>query len=133
MTTIGIKAWRLESSATDETILFDPANHHFACAPTSASNKIWLPAQNSILGLTSRYGGAFHSSFINIKLPSPGCIAIAISKSSPCTSGNYAHSHVIKAMGYEDDQANEAVRLSWCNMTPEVPWKVIAERVASLR
>ncbi len=35
-------------------------------------------------------------------------------------------------MGYEDDQANEAVRLSWCHMTPEVPWKVIAERVASL-
>jgi hypothetical protein len=27
---------------------------------------------------------------------------------------------VIKAMGYGDDQANEAIRLSWCHLTPEV-------------
>jgi cysteine desulfurase len=57
---------------------------------------------------------------------------VAISNGSACTSSSYTPSHVIKAMGYEDDQANEAIRLSWCHMTPELPWKILAERVASL-
>ena len=57
---------------------------------------------------------------------------VAISNGSACTSSSYTPSHVIKALGYEDDQANEAIRLSWCHMTPEVPWKMLAERVASL-
>ena len=57
---------------------------------------------------------------------------VAISNGSACTSSSYTPSHVIKAMGYDDDQANEALRFSWCHMTQEVPWKMLAERVASL-
>jgi cysteine desulfurase len=57
---------------------------------------------------------------------------VAISNGSACTSSSYTPSHVIKAMGYDDDHANEAIRLSWCHMTSEVPWKMLAERVASL-
>lgn len=58
---------------------------------------------------------------------------VAISNGSACTSSSYKPSHVIKAMGYSDDEANEAVRLSWCHLTPEVEWAAVAERVRTLR
>ena len=43
------------------------------------------------------------------------------------------YNDVIKAMGYSDDEANEAIRLSWCHLTPEVDWKAVAVRVSGLR
>ncbi len=58
---------------------------------------------------------------------------VAISNGSACTSSSYTPSHVLKAMGYSDDQANEAIRLSWCHLTPEVDWEGLAARVRSLR
>ena len=58
---------------------------------------------------------------------------VAISNGSACTSSSYTPSHVIKAMGYNDDDANEAIRLSWCHLTQEVNWEAIAERIKSLR
>jgi cysteine desulfurase len=57
---------------------------------------------------------------------------VAISNGSACTSSSYTPSHVIKAMGYSDDDANEAIRLSWCHMTPEVDWEGLAARVRNL-
>jgi cysteine desulfurase len=35
-------------------------------------------------------------------------------------------------MGYVDDEANEAIRLSRCHLTPEVDWDGLAERVFNL-
>ena len=58
---------------------------------------------------------------------------VAISNGSACTSSSYTPSHVIKAMGYSDDEANEAVRLSWCHLTGDPPWDDIASRVQMLR
>jgi cysteine desulfurase len=58
---------------------------------------------------------------------------IAISNGSACTSSSYTPSHVLKAMGMTDDEANCCVRLSWCHMTPEVDWDLIARRVKSMR
>jgi cysteine desulfurase len=58
---------------------------------------------------------------------------VAISNGSACTSSSYTPSHVIKAMGYSDDESNEAIRLSWCHMTPEVDWEAVAERVKLMR
>jgi cysteine desulfurase len=58
---------------------------------------------------------------------------IALSNGSACTSSNYTPSHVIKAMGYSDDEANEAVRLSWCHLTPDVNWPAVVERLAAIR
>lgn len=57
---------------------------------------------------------------------------VAISNGSACTSSSYTPSHVIKAMGYGDDEANEAIRLSWCHLTPEVDWDGLAERIREL-
>jgi cysteine desulfurase len=58
---------------------------------------------------------------------------VAISNGSACTSSSYTPSHVIKAMGYGDDEANEAIRLSWCHLTPKVDWEAVAERVIGLK
>jgi len=57
---------------------------------------------------------------------------VAISNGSACTSSSYTPSHVIKAMGYGDDEANEAIRMSWCHLTPEVEWDALVERVKNL-
>ncbi len=58
---------------------------------------------------------------------------VAISNGSACTSSSYTPSHVIKAMGYSDDDANEAIRLSWCHLTPDVDWEAVTARVKELR
>lgn len=58
---------------------------------------------------------------------------VAISNGSACTSSSYTPSHVLKAMGMGDDEANECVRISWCHMTPEVDWEAVAERIKNLR
>jgi cysteine desulfurase len=36
-------------------------------------------------------------------------------------------------MGFSDDEANEAIHLSWCHLTPEVEWEAVARRILSLR
>ena len=57
---------------------------------------------------------------------------IAISNGSACTSSSYTPSHVLKAMGMSDDEANACIRISWCHMTPEVDWDAVAERICSM-
>lgn len=57
---------------------------------------------------------------------------IAISNGSACTSSSYTPSHVLKAMGMNDDEANSCVRISWSHMTPEVDWKLVADRIQTL-
>lgn len=58
---------------------------------------------------------------------------VAISNGSACTSASYTPSHVMLAMGQSEDEANEALRLSWCHMTADVDWNEIARRIKSLR
>lgn len=58
---------------------------------------------------------------------------IAISNGSACTSSSYIPSHVLKAMGMTNDEANSCVRMSWCHMTPEVDWLIVADRIRSMR
>lgn len=57
---------------------------------------------------------------------------IAISNGSACTSSSYTPSHVLRAMGMTDDQANSCVRISWCHLTPNVDWSAVAKRIRSL-
>lgn len=58
---------------------------------------------------------------------------IAISNGSACTSSSYTPSHVLKAMGMDDETANQCVRLSWCHLTPDVDWETVAGRIRELR
>lgn len=57
---------------------------------------------------------------------------IAISNGSACTSSSYTPSHVLKAMGMNDGDANACVRISWSHLTPSVDWEGVASRIKSL-
>jgi cysteine desulfurase len=57
----------------------------------------------------------------------------AVSNGSACTSASYNPSHVLEAMGLEEDEILGALRFSWCHLTQDIPWKEIAERLNSLR
>jgi len=48
---------------------------------------------------------------------------VAISNGSACTSSSYKPSHVLQAMGLPGDRCSEAVRMSWCHMTPVADWR----------
>ena len=95
-------------------------------------------------GLTPRIHGRPEETMDHVlNIPFPGLDSealivslkdlVAISNGSACTSSSYKPSHVIKAMGYSDDEANEAICLSWCHLTPEVDWSGVAERIKTLR
>lgn len=81
------------------------------------------------------------SSTLNIRFPDLDSEAlmvatkdlVAISNGSACTSASYAPSHVLIAMGMNETEANQCVRLSWCHMTPEVDWDAVADRILELR
>lgn len=57
----------------------------------------------------------------------------AISNGSACTSHSYKPSHVLESTGLTSVQINEAVRISWCHLTPEVDWEAVAERIKLMR
>ena len=57
---------------------------------------------------------------------------VAISNGSACTSQKYEPSHVLTAMGLPDDVVAGALRISWCHLTPDVPWGEVADRLADL-
>lgn len=58
---------------------------------------------------------------------------VAISNGSACTSSSYTPSHVLEAMGLEEDHIRGVLRISWCHMTGDIPWAEMVERLASLR
>jgi cysteine desulfurase len=57
----------------------------------------------------------------------------AVSNGSACTSHSYTPSHVLTAMGLDEDQVDTAIRISWCHLTPEVDWREIRDALIAIR
>lgn len=57
---------------------------------------------------------------------------IAISNGSACTSQSYEPSHVLTASMLPQAQVAGALRVSWCYMTPRIPWAEVVDRLAAL-
>jgi cysteine desulfurase len=58
---------------------------------------------------------------------------VAISNGSACTSNSYDPSHVLKAMGLDQDRIAAALRISWSHTSPQVDWAAVVRRWQSLR
>jgi cysteine desulfurase len=46
---------------------------------------------------------------------------MAVSNGSACTSQSYTRSHVLTAMGLDEQRIDGAIRMSWCHMTEALP------------
>jgi hypothetical protein len=57
---------------------------------------------------------------------------IAVSNGSACTSASYQPSHVLKAMGLDDERIKGALRFSWCHMSEEPDWDGIQNALKRL-
>lgn len=58
---------------------------------------------------------------------------VAVSNGSACTSSSYEPSHVLMAMGLDQDRIAGALRISWSHMSPPVDWAAVAARLVALR
>lgn len=58
---------------------------------------------------------------------------LALSNGSACTSSSYEPSHVLVAMGLDEDQVAGTVRLSWSYDTEAAPWHELVRRLQDLR
>lgn len=58
---------------------------------------------------------------------------VSISNGSACTSHSYEPSHVLKAMGLDDERIEGALRVSWCHMTEEPDWDALISTLMMLK
>lgn len=57
----------------------------------------------------------------------------AVSNGSACTSSSYTPSHVLTAMGLDEDRITGAVRISWGYMTESLPINEIVEKIKQIQ
>lgn len=53
----------------------------------------------------------------------------AVSNGSACTSNSYTPSHVLTAMGLDEEVVENAIRMSWCYMTDELPLRAMIDKL----
>lgn len=110
---------------------------------TDRVNEIRLGALQAFEALAPQYNGDQSRTLVHtLNLSVPGVDSeaamvalkdlVAISNGSACTSQSYEPSHVLMAMGLAEDTVKGALRLSWCHLTPEVPWDDVASCLAGL-
>lgn len=58
---------------------------------------------------------------------------IAVSNGSACTSTSYSPSHVLLAMGLDEDRIESAIRMSWGPGVQKIPADAIIDAVVALR
>ena len=57
---------------------------------------------------------------------------IAVSNGSACTSQSYTPSHVLTAMGFDENRVKGALRFSWSHLTPDVDWDLAFSHLKKL-
>jgi cysteine desulfurase len=99
-----------------------------------------LIAELNILG--AQYNGDNTSPFvINFSIPGINSEAamvalkgiVAVSNGSACTSSSYTPSHVLSAMGLDEERVNSSIRVSWSHMTEELPLEQMMRVLTNLR
>ncbi|MCE9953249.1 cysteine desulfurase DndA [Aeromonas allosaccharophila] len=58
---------------------------------------------------------------------------VALSNGSACTSQSYVPSHVLMAMGLDEERIEGAIRISWCHMTKDIPLEELVDRIKKLQ
>lgn len=58
---------------------------------------------------------------------------VAVSNGSACTSNSYKPSHVLSAMGLDEDTIDGAIRMSWSHMIDELPLDKLVSTLAQLK
>jgi len=58
---------------------------------------------------------------------------VEISNGSACTSASYTPSHVLAAMGYNEERIESSVRISWSHLTDDIPWNSVAGRISEIQ
>lgn len=126
------------------------AGFGLASALAQKNNSDWQTRceklKQQAIGAFTSIGARFHgentmANVINVSIPGVNSEAAivtlkgvaAISNGSACTSSSYTPSHVLEAMGLQKYEIQGAMRISWCHLTPEVPWDDIISRLQSLR
>jgi cysteine desulfurase len=71
---------------------------------------------NNIVNISFKSGQGFDTDTLLIKLDLKG---IAVSSGSACTSGSVQPSHVLSAIGYDDDTAKSSLRISFGRFNTE--------------
>jgi len=91
--------------------------------------------------LGAQYNGEDTSPFVlNFSIPGVNSEAamvmlkgiVAVSNGSACTSSSYTRSHVLSAMGFDDDRIDGSIRMSWCHLTKELPLTQLTESIKQL-
>lgn len=57
---------------------------------------------------------------------------VAVSNGSACTSQSYTPSHVLTAMGLDEERIEGAIRISWCHMTKDIPLAEVIDNIKKL-
>lgn len=120
-----------------------------ACAEAKDAHLIWRSKCEeinvSMRNLFDSLGGEINGSncashVLNVSIPHINSEAamvalkgvISISNGSACTSQNYTASHVLEAMGLDEERIDGAIRISWCHMTDNIPFDLIYQRIKGL-
>ncbi len=101
-----------------------------------------LRVRDAVLTAMAQLGGQLNGDqdhclphVLNVSLPGLNSEAamvalkgiLALSNGSACTSTSYQPSHVLVAMGLDQERIDSALRLSWCHLTPAVDWSRVYE------
>ena len=128
-------------AALGEAVRIAQKTHFTRLAACAKTKERALKELVAVGGIPNGNQGTCIASTLNISFPGLDSEAlilqlkdlIAISNGSACTSSNYSFSHVLTSMGLEKELIRGALRISWCHMSPEVDWALLAKKIISLR